>query len=92
MFRFGLNVSPKYLRYLDRLGADPGFSLGGGGAKDYVHARTSCARSPKSLTAGVQGPLKDPGGIIPSQTQYAVKVKRHRPSVVVDPRNVVYAL
>ena len=24
--------------------------------------------------------------------KYAVKVKRHRPSVVVDPRNVVHAL
>ena len=36
-------------------GTDPGFSLGGGGgAKDYVGARTSRARSPKSLTARVQ--------------------------------------
>ena len=38
-------------------GVDPGFSFfffGGGGAKDYVHAHSSRARSPKSLTAGVQ--------------------------------------
>ena len=28
---------------------------GGGGGKDYVSARTSRVRSPKSLTAGVQG-------------------------------------
>ena len=34
--------------------------MGGGGAKDYVHARTSRAGSPKSIMAGVQGPLKDP--------------------------------
>ena len=35
-----------------------GFHLGGGGgAKDYVRPRTSRARTPKSLTAGVQGPL-----------------------------------
>ena len=35
-------------------GADPGFSLGGGGgAKDYVHARTSRAAKPKFLTSGV---------------------------------------
>ena len=40
-------------------GADPGFSFNGG-AKDYVCAPTSWARNPKSLTAGVQGPLKGP--------------------------------
>ena len=28
----------------------------------------------------------------PSLNQYAVKVKRHGPSVVMDPRNVVHAL
>ena len=32
------------------------FMGGGGGAKVYVRARTSRARSPKSLAAGVQGP------------------------------------
>ena len=42
--------------------ADPGFSWGGGGgAKDDTRSRTSRARSPKSFTAGVQGPLKGPG-------------------------------
>ena len=44
--------------------ADPGFSFGGGGgggANDYVRTRTSRARSPKSLTARIQGPLKGPG-------------------------------
>ena len=34
---------------------------GGGGEKDYVRARTLRARSPKSLMAGVQGPLKGIG-------------------------------
>ena len=29
-----------------------------GGTKDYVRARTSRARNPKSITAGVQSPLK----------------------------------
>ena len=42
-------------------GVDPGYSVGGGGgAKDYACARTLRARSPKSLTAGVQGPLSGP--------------------------------
>ena len=36
-------------------GADPGFSWGGGGAQDYVRARTSRAQSPKSLTSRVHG-------------------------------------
>ena len=34
---------------------------GGGGAKYYVSARTSLTRIPKSLTTGVQGPLKGSG-------------------------------
>ena len=43
-------------------GADPGFSFrGGGGAKDYIRERTLLARNPKSLSAGIQGPLKSPG-------------------------------
>ena len=43
-------------------GADPGFSFGGGGdAKDYMRERTLRARNPKSLSAGIQGPLKGPG-------------------------------
>ena len=38
------------------------FHGGGGGAKDYVYARTSWVRNPMSqgLTAGIQGPLKGP--------------------------------
>ena len=45
------------------LGADPGFSFrGGGGAqKDYMRERTLRERNPKSLSAGIQGPLKGPG-------------------------------
>ena len=45
-------------------GADPGFSFrggGGGGAKDCIRERTLRARNPKSLSAGIQGPLKGPG-------------------------------
>ena len=40
------------------------FHLGGGGegAKDYMRNRTLRARNPKSLSAGIQGPLKGPGG------------------------------
>ena len=34
---------------------------GGGGAKDYVRERTLGARNTKSLSAGVQGPLKGRG-------------------------------
>ena len=34
---------------------------GGGGAKDYVRAHTSRTRSPKSFTAGFQGPHKGLG-------------------------------
>ena len=45
-------------------GADPGFLFrggGGGGAKDFVSAGTLRAWKSKSLSAGVQGPLKGPG-------------------------------
>ena len=44
-------------------GSDPGFSFGGGGggANDYMRERSLQARNPKSLSAGVQGPLKGPG-------------------------------
>ena len=42
-----------------RGGADLGFSFGG--ANDYLRARISRARKPKSLTAWVQGPLNGPG-------------------------------
>ena len=34
---------------------------GGGGAKDYMRERTLRAQNPKSLLAGIQGPLKGPG-------------------------------
>ena len=37
------------------------FHLGGGGAKDYMRKRILWAQTPKSLSAGVQGPLKGPG-------------------------------
>ena len=39
------------------------FHGGGGGAKDYVPARTLhiTSEEPNSLSAGVQGPLKGPG-------------------------------
>ena len=37
---------------------------GGGGAKDYVRARASWARSPKFLTAGVQGPGSSRAGSV----------------------------
>ena len=43
-------------------GVDPEFS---GRATDYVRSRTSRARSPNSLTAGVQGPPKCPGNSWP---------------------------
>ena len=42
-------------------GADPGFSFAEGGAKDYMRERTLRAQYPKSLSAGIQGPLKGPG-------------------------------
>ena len=35
---------------------------GEGGGANYARARTSRARNPKSLTAGVKGPNKEPGG------------------------------
>ena len=47
---------------LELTAAGPGFSLGGGGgARDYVPARTYTSAEPNSLFVGVQGLLKGPG-------------------------------
>ena len=54
-----------FLRQRFNSGADTGFSFrGGGGAKDYMRERTLRTRNPKSLSAGIQGPLKGPGSAL----------------------------
>ena len=46
------------IKYLEMQGRIQILIWGGGGAKDSVRVHISQVRSPKSLSAGVQGPLK----------------------------------
>ena len=50
---------------------------GGGGAKDYVRARTSRARSPKSLTSGVQLWALDALGVFDALSRYLSLTFKH---------------
>ena len=59
------NVSSSWIQSCHNPGADPGFFFffffffwGGGGTKDYMREHTLWAQNPKSLSAGIQGPLK----------------------------------
>ena len=58
LFLFHRYVSSICIHYIHMQGRIQDLHHGGGGATDDVGARTSRARSPKSLTARVQGPLK----------------------------------
>ena len=74
-----------FLSFSSKLGADPAFSFsyflggGGGGAQMIIismRARTSQARKPKPLTAGVQGPLQALG-VIDALSWYLSVIFKH---------------